>query len=144
MNDPKTRYDEITDILREKGYKLTPQRMAIVKILAKSEGHPSIEEIYKKLIRDYPTMSLATVYRNVMLLKSLEQVFEVGFADDKNRYDGNNPYPHSHLVCVECKRVVDVDNGSPVSVMDDIEEESGFNVIGQCYFGVCPECGGKG
>lgn len=143
MNDPKTRYAEITEKLREKGYKITPQRLAIVEVLAKSEGHPSIEDIYKKLEKDYPTMSLATVYRNVMLLKSMGEVFEVGFADDKNRYDGNKPYPHPHLVCVECKRVVDVDNDSSEKTINNLEENSGFNIIGQCYFGVCPKCRGK-
>ncbi|MCP4228635.1 MAG: transcriptional repressor [bacterium] len=141
MNDPKTRYTEITDKLREKGYKITPQRLAIVEVLTKSEGHPSIEEIYKELERVYPTMSLATVYRNVILLKSLGEVFEVGFADDKNRYDGNKPYPHPHLVCVECKKIIDAVETGSSRTSENLASDTGFEIIGQCYFGICPDCG---
>ena len=93
MPDPKERSDSIIKKLRENDHKLTPQRLAVIKILAQSEGHPSVEKIYEQLQDDFPTMSLATVYRNVMLIKSLGEALELGFAGGSNRYDGNKPYP---------------------------------------------------
>ena len=74
MPDSEERFDSIIKKLREKDHKLTPQRLAVVKILARSEGHPSVETIYDQLQDDFPTMSLATVYRNVLLIKSLGEV----------------------------------------------------------------------
>ncbi|MDA8140337.1 MAG: transcriptional repressor [Desulfobacteraceae bacterium] len=57
--------------MRDAGQKITPQRMAIVKILAKSEGHPSVENIYNQIKNDFPTMSLATVYRTPFFFRPL-------------------------------------------------------------------------
>jgi Fur family peroxide stress response transcriptional regulator len=86
------RYETIIQKLRDNGHKITPQRLAIVKILAKSEGYPSVENIHVQIKKDVPTMSLATVYRNIILIKSLGEVLELGFPDGSNRYDGNKPY----------------------------------------------------
>jgi Fur family peroxide stress response transcriptional regulator len=109
MTDPTERFNSILKKLRENNHKLTPQRLAIVKILANSEGHPDVEKIYEQLQTGFPTMSLATVYRNVMILKSLGEVLELGFPDGSNRYDGNKPYPHPHVICVKCKKIIDPD-----------------------------------
>ncbi len=64
MFDHKKRFETIIQQLRVNHHKITPQRIAIVKILTKSEGHPRVEDIYEKIKLDFPTMSLATVYRN--------------------------------------------------------------------------------
>ncbi|MGD8344817.1 MAG: transcriptional repressor, partial [Desulfobacterales bacterium] len=63
MADHNKRFDIIIQKLRDNGHKITPQRLAIVKILAKSEGHPSVEKIHVQIKKDFPTMSLATVYK---------------------------------------------------------------------------------
>jgi Fur family peroxide stress response transcriptional regulator len=94
FTDHKKRYDSIIQKLRDNGHKITPQRLAIVNILAKSEAYPSVENIHVQIKKDVPTMSLATVYRNIVLIKSLGEVLELGFPDGSNRYDGNKPYPH--------------------------------------------------
>jgi Fur family peroxide stress response transcriptional regulator len=46
-------------------------------------------------------MNLATMYRNIVLIKLLGEVLELGFPDGNNRYDGNKPYPHPHLICIK-------------------------------------------
>jgi hypothetical protein len=61
MTDPNERFDSIVKKLKENHHKLTPQRLAVVKILAPSDGHPNVEKIYAELQDDFPTMSLATV-----------------------------------------------------------------------------------
>ena len=71
MADHEQRFEIIIQKLRDNGHKITPQRLAIVKILAKSEGHPSVENIHVQIKKDFPTMSLATVYKNIVLRKNL-------------------------------------------------------------------------
>lgn len=97
LNHEQYRFDTILSKLKENGHKITPQRIAIVKILAKSVGHPSAETIHEQLKSDFPTMSLATMYRNISVIKSLGGVLELGFSDGFNRYDGKTPYPHPHI-----------------------------------------------
>ena len=79
MPDPGKRFETIIATLRQRGHKITPQRLAIVKILAQSSSHPSVEEIHGQIKKEFPTMSLATVYRNIVLIKSIGEVLELGF-----------------------------------------------------------------
>jgi Fur family peroxide stress response transcriptional regulator len=142
MADKQKRFNAIIEKLRENNHKLTPQRMAIVKILAHSKGHPNVEIIYNLLQEDFPTMSLATVYRNVMLLKSLGEVLELGFPDGSNRYDGKKPYPHPHVICVECKKVIDPDLSTLQDMAKEVADETGFKILTHRldFFGVCRDC----
>jgi Fur family peroxide stress response transcriptional regulator len=142
MADPNTRIHTIINKLRENNYKLTPQRLAIVKILAHSTGHPNVEKIYEQLTDDFPTMSLATVYRNVMIIKSLGEVLELGFPDGSNRYDGNKPYPHPHVICIKCKKIIDPDLATLKDMTNEVADETGFNILTHRldFFGICPDC----
>ncbi len=131
MADPKERFDSIIKKLRENDHKLTPQRLAVIKILAQSEGHPSVEKIYEQLQNDFPTMSLATVYRDVILIKSLGEALELGFADGSNRYDGNKPYPHPHVICIRCNKIIDPDLASLTDMAKEVADETGFKIRGE-------------
>ena len=145
MADPKKRFETIIQKLRDSDHKITPQRMAIVKILAKSEGHPSVEHIHARIKKDFPTMSLATVYRNILLIKSLGEVLELGFPDGSNRYDGNKPYPHPHLICMECKKIVDPDLDSLDEMKKEVARENNFKILNHRldFFGICSDCMAK-
>ena len=142
MTDPKVRFEFIVKKLRENNHKLTPQRLAVAKILARSDGHPNVEKIYERLRDDFPTMSLATVYRNVMLLKSLGEVLEIGFPDGSNRYDGNKPYPHPHVLCVECQKLIDPDLSGIKDMTQEVADETGFKILTYRldFFGICRDC----
>jgi len=91
MASQKTRYDKMLEALRRHDSRITPQRMAVVKILASSDRHPTVEHIYEQVKRRFPTTSLATVYKTVTLLKELNEVLEIGFPEGSNRYDGHRP-----------------------------------------------------
>jgi Fur family peroxide stress response transcriptional regulator len=136
------RFETIIQKLRENDHKITPQRLAIVEILAKSEGHPSVEEIYDKIKTDFPTMSLATVYRNILLIKSLGEVLELGFPDGSNRYDGKKPFPHPHVVCIKCKKIVDPDLDSLDEMKKEVASETRFKILNHRldFFGICDNC----
>jgi Fur family peroxide stress response transcriptional regulator len=116
--------------------------LAIPKVLASSEGHPSVEQICARVKFDFPTTSLATVYKNVSLMKSLGEVLELGFSDDSNRYDGNKPYPHPHLVCTRCKKIIDPDLSMLRDLTQELVQETGFRILNHRmdFFGTCPVC----
>jgi Fur family peroxide stress response transcriptional regulator len=130
--------------LREHRHRITPQRLAILRVLADSKGHPTVEQIYARVKTEFPTTSLATVYKNVSLMKSLGEVLELGFSDDSNRYDGNNPHPHPHLVCTNCKKIIDPDLSMLQNLTREIVQETGFQIFTHRmdFFGICPECQG--
>jgi Fur family peroxide stress response transcriptional regulator len=128
--------------LRERGQRITPQRLAILRILAVSDGHPSVEEIHNLVVKDFPTTSLATVYKTITLLKELGEVLELEFSQGSNRYDGTKPFPHPHVVCTACKRIVDPDLESLSAMTTEVSEQTGFKVADHRldFYGLCPEC----
>jgi Fur family peroxide stress response transcriptional regulator len=142
LADNQQRYETIVKTLQQHQHKLTPQRLAIVRILAASVGHPTADAVYSQLKKDFPTMSLATVYRNIQLIKSLGEVLELGFADGSNRYDGNKPYPHPHLVCTLCAKITDPDLESLEKMKAELASETGYEVLTHRldFFGICPDC----
>ncbi len=128
--------------LRERNFRLTPQRLAILRILAVSEGHPSVECIYEKVRKDFPTTSLATVYKTIALLKELNEVLELGFPDGSNRYDGNRPTPHPHMICTRCRKIIDPDLLSLEQLTLEAAQKTGFKIQSHRldFFGLCPQC----
>lgn len=146
MVDAKRRLEQILIKLKDRNFRITPQRLAVLKILISSNGHPSVERIYEEVKRDFPTTSLATVYKTVTLLKDLDEVLELGFPEGSNRYDGNKPYPHPHLICTRCKKIVDPDLESLEGMTKELTSETGFRITSHRldFFGVCPDCQKKG
>jgi Fur family transcriptional regulator, peroxide stress response regulator len=142
LADHIKRFEIIIQKLRDNGHKITPQRLAIVKILAKSEDHPSVENIHVQIKKDFPTMSLATVYRNILLIKSLGEVLELGFPDGSNRYDGNKPYSHPHIICIKCNKIVDPDLDSLDEMKKEVALETNFKILNHRldFFGICSKC----
>ncbi len=146
MTDSPARFNQMLSKLKKRDFRLTPQRIVILKILATSDDHPSVEEIHEKVKRDFPTTSLATVYKTVTLLKELSEVLELGFPEGGNRYDGNKPYPHPHLICTKCKKIIDPDLESLEGVTHELISETGFRITSHRldFFGICPDCQERG
>jgi Fur family peroxide stress response transcriptional regulator len=142
LQDHKARLENILSRLRERGQRITPQRLAILRILAKSEGHPGAEEIHNAVVKDFPTTSLATVYKTITLLKELGEVLELEFSQGSNRYDGSKPFPHPHVVCTSCKSIVDPDLESLAAMTAEVSEQTGYKVVNHRmdFYGLCPEC----
>ena len=142
MADSGKRLERMLEKLRERKFRITPQRLAVVKILAESKGHPSVEAIYEEVRKDFPTTSLATIYKTVSLLKELGEVLELGFPEGSNRYDGNKPYPHPHIICVKCKKIIDPDLTGIESLSEEVSQKTGFRVLNHRvdFFGLCPDC----
>lgn len=142
MADPRKRLDEMVGALREQNFRLTPQRLEILRILAASREHPSVEQVFEDVRKRFPTTSLATVYRNILKLKELGQVLELGFAEGGNRYDGNRPFSHPHMVCVKCRQIMDPDVENLEDLTARLAQATGFKIINHRldFFGICPRC----
>ena len=142
MPTPQKRLDELIAKLKTQGYRLTPQRIAILKILTASTGHPSVDQVYESVKADFPMTSLATVYKTVTLLKEMGEILELGFGNDGNRYDGNKPYPHPHLVCIKCKRIIDPDVVALAELSQQVASTTGFKIVSHRldFYGICPQC----
>jgi Fur family peroxide stress response transcriptional regulator len=132
--------------LREGAFRITPQRLAILEIMAAGAGHPSVDQVYEQIKKGFPTTSLATVYKTVNLLKSMNEVLELGFADMGSRYDGAKPYPHPHVICTKCGRIVDPAHISMDDLTLKLEQETGFKITRHqlYFFGECRDCSEKG
>jgi Fur family transcriptional regulator, peroxide stress response regulator len=141
MNNPEVRFDELITALKESDYRLTPQRVELVRLIAVSEGHPSANQFYEEIKLKFPTISQSTVYKTLSLLKEMNQVFEIDLREDSH-YDGNRPQPHPHLICMKCNKIVDGELSLDLAAIRKVEEASGFTVLRPqiVLYGLCPEC----
>lgn len=133
--------DNITNIFREKKLKLTPQRIAVYKYLKSTKEHPSAETIYKALQPSYPTMSLATVYKALKTLVEVDLIKEINVGEGNFRYDGNMDF-HSHVQCMCCGRVDDIDGISFSNLNEMVKSHTDYEIVtNKIYFyGVCKDC----
>ncbi len=140
--ESQKRIEHMLSKLKERDFRITPQRLAILKILAASERHPSVDDIYRDVKVEFPTTSLATVYKTVSLLKELKEVLELSFPDGSNRYDGNNPAPHPHAICVKCKKIMDPELMNLDALTEEMRRKTGYEIHYHEleFFGLCPEC----
>ena len=124
---------------RHLNIKLTPQRIAILNYLKDNKLHPSAEDIYMAVKKEFPTMSFATVYNTLEALKNKGNVQELKIDSSKKRYDPDCSR-HHHLICTKCKNIVDIFKDFKLSLTDDFTE--GFDMLGNNieFFGVCRDC----
>ena len=130
--------------LKSEDFRITPQRLLVIRILAESEGHPTVEQIYEEVKAEFPTTSLATVYKTISLLKEVNEILELGFPDGSNRYDGNKPFPHPHVICTKCKKITDPDLINLDDLSEKMSRKTGYRIFSHRldFFGLCPDCQG--
>lgn len=142
MDPSQQRLEDIIGKLRARSCRITPQRVAIIRTFLNSDEHPSVERVFEQVRRDFPTTSLATVYKTVSLLKDVGEILEIGFADGGNRYDGHRPTPHPHLICTRCRKIMDPEVSLLEQLTAEVERTSGYRVVSHQleFFGICPDC----
>jgi len=140
--DSEARFRELVNKLREREYRITPQRIALLQLLAASDGHPSASHLYDQIKGQFPTTSLATVYKTLNVLKEIDEVLELRFSDGDNRYDGNKPYPHPHLICINCQKILDPEISLAQNLVQEVAQSSGYQILSHRldFYGVCPDC----
>ncbi|MEG0773256.1 Fur family transcriptional regulator [Clostridium sp.] len=142
----KDKIENLKEILKEKGYKLTPQRRAILNGIINSEGcHLTAEELYDLVKVDCPEIGLATVYRTVQLLEEMGVVCKLDLDDGRSRYElcqADDIHQHHHLICNECGKVIEVQGDLLHEIEEVIEKKYKFTIENHSlkFYGLCNEC----
>lgn len=128
-------------LLKKKGIKVTPQRLAIYHMLRSTKSHPSADAIYQGLSKQFPTMSFATVYKTLDLLSQIGLVQKINVGEDSFRYDASTE-SHPHIICLKCKKVEDVENNFTEELREVVANTTHYDVVSQqlYFYGYCPDC----
>jgi Fur family ferric uptake transcriptional regulator len=128
--------------LRNAGKRLTPQRKRVVRILAEAGGHLDATEIYERGRRQDARLSLSTVYRTLSALKETGVVRELHLDDQHHHYELDAQDQHSHLVCISCGRVIEVDSEALARAAVTLGEAHGFEIASAQVelTGYCADC----
>jgi len=133
--------EKIIERYRGKGFKLTPQRIAILKFLEGNTNHPTAEDIFTEVKKKNPTISFATVYNTIQALKDRGEVLEITIDPERKHFDPN-PEPHHHIICAKCKKIDDifVDYSEALKLPADILDR--FSPMGNHvdFYGICKDC----
>ncbi|MCY6372320.1 Fur family transcriptional regulator [Clostridium ganghwense] len=141
-----TQIEKLKEKLKLKGYKLTPQRRAIVNIVMENKGsHLTAEELYDLVKIECPEIGLATVYRTIQLLEDIGAIYKLNLDDGCNRYELINEdeiHQHHHLICNKCGNVIEVEDDLLDVIEKKVEEEYKFKIENHSvkFFGICSEC----
>jgi Fur family transcriptional regulator, peroxide stress response regulator len=129
--------------LRDRGFRLTGPRHAVLEVVRSAESHPTAEEVHRLVRRRLPTVSLGTIYRNLRLLVGAGLLNEL--PGPYARFDANTR-AHHHFMCERCGRIIDVDAtlGEPHAraLSARVASRTGFSITHYRIdlFGRCPEC----
>ncbi len=122
--------------LKEKGYVLSIPRIAIIKYLVSNRTHHTAESIYKAISKEYPTISVATVYNTLKVLTNEGFVNQLFIEGERVFYD-STPCEHSHFICRICGKIKDIkDKPAKKASVDDNKIEK----IYLYFYGICREC----
>lgn len=135
---------DLKDLLRQRGYRATPQRLAIYDALWNAGSHPTVASIHELAEKRDPTISKATVYKTLELFTEIGLVREIGFKDEPTRYDPETDC-HINLVCTNCGKIEDYPCASFEGAIPDVEKETGFRVQSHHFeiHGICSDCAGN-
>jgi len=135
----------LTENLRNAGLRLTPQRLAICRLLVNNAEHPSAQQLFEQLRPDYPSLSLTTVYNTLETLVSLGAIHNLGNdVSGTVRYDAETS-AHANLICTSCNRIIDYLSPHVQALTDEVTNQSGYQITGArvLYYGLCETCQNK-
>ena len=140
--------EKVKDLLREKGLKVTSQRLMVLNILsAHGDEHLTVEEIYDLAKEESPEIGLATIYRTVQVLLELHVIEKVTFDDGFARYELNGAetgsgHRHHHAICTQCGKVYSLETDLLDTLEKQVFESLGFEVTDHevKLYGLCSAC----
>ena len=133
--------NHLADTLRARGFRMTPQRLAIMHVLYASPKHLSPAQVYEQVRETVPSVTETTVYRTLEFLSEHGLVRPIHLGSGHQVYEIRE-HDHHHLVCRKCGGTVEVENSLFESLYAQLEAASGFRLAGNhlSLFGLCPDC----
>lgn len=144
--DMENKSFDFKEQLKERGYKMTTQRQAVLDVIMEHEGeHLSTEEIYEHVKKAHPEIGLATVYRTLILMDNMEVVYKLDLDDGCSRYELNRhkeDHRHHHLICTRCGTVAEVQEDLLENLEEQILTKNQFIVRDHRvkFYGYCKNC----
>lgn len=128
---------ELTELFRERGLKITPQREAVFRALAGNDEHPTAESVHAAVTAELPHVSLRTVYQVLHDLTGMGEIHQLDLGTGSARFDPNVAAAHHHLVCTVCGKVRDV---PAVAVRAAPHEDFHVDTAEVVFRGRCATC----
>ncbi len=127
--------------LRASGYRLTPQRLAILKVIQESHGHLTASEVFERAGQKVPGLTEATIYRTLDFLVAHGMAFIAHIGSGRIVYESAE-HQHHHLICHKCGQSVAVTQKDLQPVYDHLEHITGYSLDAShvTFFGLCPGC----
>lgn len=126
-------------LLQKHNLKATPQRLEIVSVLSQN-GHMNINDLYALLQVRFPSISLATIYKNMNIMLEKGLLLEVKLPEQKNVFELIKD-EHSHVACIKCNVVIDIDLDVS-EIVTKVKDASNYKLSSNSliFNGVCPRC----
>lgn len=121
--------------------KYSRQRECIKNYLMSTTEHPTADTVYINVKKEFPNISLGTVYRNLNLLAEYGEIIKISTPDSGDRFDGNTK-PHFHFFCTKCGKIIDI----PIQEFPDLVQTASRNFNGEIegcnvfFYGICEDC----
>ncbi len=133
--------EQIVRVFRSKGFKITPQRLAIFEILQGNTSHPSAERIYSQLRESHPSISFTTVYNTLETLRDIGEIQELTIDSRRKHYDPDISR-HHHVLCTKCGHIEDVfvDYSSYLRLPEEVRARFKVQNHQVQFYGICSNC----
>jgi Fur family peroxide stress response transcriptional regulator len=130
--------------LRDRGARVTPQRVAILQAVASTGSHPDVDAVYRVVSRRYPRISRDTVYRTLSMMEEKRIIGSILFVGNAKRYDPVTSR-HHHMVCTRCRSIFDFEEGKFDHLVPPSSSVGGFRVERTTVHveGICAACQGR-
>jgi Fur family ferric uptake transcriptional regulator len=138
--------DQLSAYMERKGLRSTSQRRLVSEVFFGAEGHHSIEDVLAMVRAKDPKVGYATVYRTMKLLVECGLANERQFGDTVTRFEiARHDSHHDHLICIDCKRIVEFEDDAIEALQDVVAHRHGFSLVFHKHelYGLCSDCSAK-
>ena len=137
---------QIIAILKKSGYKITPQRRITIKaLLTQGNDHFSVDDLFRQVKEESSEVGISTIYRTVQILEEMGIITRRNFDDGFARFELgqlNEKHWHHHLICLKCKKVIEMQDDYLEALEKEIEEKKNFIIMNHelKVYGYCSDC----
>ena len=131
--------EKVVKKFRERGLKITPQRLSIFNLLHGNKNHPSAEDVYHEILKVHPSISFTTVYKTLQTLRDMGEVQELSIDPERAHYDPDIS-EHAHTFCRSCRRIRDLENTLDSPVLVKLPDNFEVHNVQIHAVGLCEQC----